>query len=119
MHRYVLLFARIIVFRYQHRAVFDEQLGPMGRAIFYWHVIPIGCFLLLPQRLQFFLFFVSPANSLETQSFGPWSGVQFYGQALIEEFHAADWSAGSWSRTDLSRRGGRCVLSRARSKLSE
>ena len=91
---WALLFARIIVFRYQHRAAFDEQLGPMGRAIFYWHVIPIGCFLLLPQRLQFFLFFVSPANSLETQSFGPSSGVRFYGQALIEEFHAADWSAG-------------------------
>src|SRR5262245_45674039 len=91
---WALLFARIIMFRYQHRAAFDEQLGPMGRAIFYWHVIPIGCFLLLPQRLQFFLFFVSPANSLETQSFGPSSGVRFYGQALIEEFHAADWSAG-------------------------
>jgi len=91
---WALLFIRIIVFRFQNRAVFDEQLGPMGRAIFYWHVIPIGCFLLLPHRLQFFLFFVSPANSLETQSFGPWSGVQFYARALVEEFHAADWSAG-------------------------
>jgi Dolichyl-phosphate-mannose-protein mannosyltransferase len=91
---WALLFVRIIIFRYQNQAVFDEQLGLMGRAIFYWHVIPIGCFLLLPHRLQFFLFFVSPANSLETQSFDPWSGAQFYGRALIEDFHAADWSAG-------------------------
>ena len=90
---WALLFIRILVFRYQHRVVFDDQLGPLGRALFYWHVIPIGCFLLLPQRLQFFLFFVSPANALETQSFGPWSGVEFYARALITEFHAADWSA--------------------------
>jgi Dolichyl-phosphate-mannose-protein mannosyltransferase len=88
---WALLFIRIAVFWYQNRAALE--LGPMGRAMLYWHAIPIGCFLLLPHRLQFFFFFVSPANRLATQRFDPWAGAQHYAQVFVENFQPAPWSA--------------------------
>jgi hypothetical protein len=88
-----LLFIRILVFWYRNRAALEEQLGPMGQAMFYWHAVPIGCFLLLPHRLQFFFFFISPANRLATHRFDPWAGAQHYAQVFVDSFQPAHWSA--------------------------
>jgi len=90
---WALLLIRITILWYRHRAVFNDRIAPAGRAMFYWHAVPIGCFLLLPQRLGFLLFFVSPANSLPEQHFGPWSGAHQYAQVFAEGYQAAHWSA--------------------------
>jgi hypothetical protein len=89
-----LLFIRIVLFWHRYRASFADRFGPLGRAMFYWHFVPLGGFLLLPERLPFLIFFVSPVNSQEVQVFDPWSGARQYVQGFIDTYHAAPWSAG-------------------------
>src|SRR5262249_53248285 len=90
---WALLFVRLAIAWYRHRAAFDARIGPIGRAMFYWQAVPIGVFLLLPQRLQFFLMYVSTANSFPDQHFDPWLGARRYALWLAEEHHVGLWSA--------------------------
>lgn len=90
---WALLFVRLAIAWYRHRAAFDARMGPIGRAMFYWQAVPIGVFLLLPQRLQFFLMYVSTANSFPDQHFDPWLGARRYALWLAEEYHVGLWSA--------------------------
>ena len=89
---WALLFIRLAIAWYRHRAGFDAWLGPVRRAIFYWHAVPIGVFLLLPGRLQFFLMYISPANSFPDQQFDPLLGAWLYVYWLATEYHVAPWS---------------------------
>ena len=89
---WALLFIRLAIAWYRHRDTFDARIGPAGRAIFYWQAVPIGVFLLLPHRLQFFLMYVSTANAFPDQHFNPWIGAQVYLYWLLDHYHVAPWS---------------------------
>lgn len=87
-----LLFLRCAIAWYRHRAVFDEAIGGIGRALFYWQAVPIAVYLLLPHRLQYVVMYLSPANSFPTQHFEPWAAAAFYLRSLTEDYHVAPWS---------------------------
>src|SRR5262245_10410769 len=89
---WVLLFIRIAIAWYRNRAALDRWLGPIGRAMFYWQAVPIGLFLLLPHRLQFFMMYVSSANSFPFQRFDPAFGAWACTHFLLDDYHAAYWS---------------------------
>jgi len=89
---WVLLFIRAAIAWYRNRAAFDAWLGPVGRAMFYWQAVPIGLFLLLPHRLQFFMMYVSSANAFPFQRFDPAFGAWAYSHFLFDDYHAAYWS---------------------------
>ena len=84
---YVVLFARAVQVWWRNRAPIEAALSIPGRALFYWHVVPIAFSFLLPRRLSSFLWFVGPSNA--STPFDPVHGVQLYWQGFAEGFHAA------------------------------
>lgn len=88
---YVLLFLRVALTLRRHRAVIEAALGPAGRSILYFHIVPIAVYFLLPQRLSTFLWFVGPANA--QTSFDVISGIAFYWHEFVNGFHADAWMA--------------------------
>jgi hypothetical protein len=90
---YAILLARAFLWWRRERPSLDRALGPGGRAVFYWHVVPIAASFLLPKRLSAFLWFVGPANSPSPGPYDPLSTAAFYWGAFAEGFSAAPWIA--------------------------
>lgn len=90
---YALLFLRLALLWRRHRAAFDGALGVAGRALFYWHVVPVAISFLLPKRLTAFLWFVGPTNYAWAQPYDPWGGAALYWEAFARGFHLAPWLA--------------------------
>ena len=89
---YALLFWRGVLAWRRHRAVVDTRLGIAGRALFYWHVVPVAASFLLPKRLSTFLWFVGPNNAPGTAHYNPWVAAQVQWMGFAEGFHVAPWA---------------------------
>jgi len=59
------------------------------RPLIGWHMIPVLVWLLWPQRLWHFLFFLSPANAGERPAQSMTEGWTSYWQFLVEDYHLA------------------------------
>ncbi|MEA2779613.1 MAG: hypothetical protein QOK29_1157 [Rhodospirillaceae bacterium] len=88
---YVFLFARTVRSWRRNRAVVDSRLGVAGRAIFYWHLVPLAISFLLPQRLATFLWYVS--NGAASTHYNPVAAVLSQWQGFANGFHVAPWAA--------------------------
>ncbi|NVN88562.1 MAG: glycosyltransferase family 39 protein [Rhodopseudomonas sp.] len=89
---YAVLFVWSALLWRRHRAAIDEALGCAGRALLYWHVMPIAISFLLPRRLSRFLWFVGPANNPNGPLDLP-QAIRFYWDAFADGFHVAPWVA--------------------------
>jgi hypothetical protein len=85
---YAILFARVALWWRRERPAFDSAFGPAGRALIYWHIMPVAVSLLLPKRLSAFLWFVGPANSPSPGPYDPLATAAFYWQAFADGFSA-------------------------------
>jgi hypothetical protein len=88
---YALLLARFGLWWRERRLARGTALGPAGRALLYWHLMPIAISFLLPRRLSAFVWFVGPANA--TTGFDPLDGVVLYWHAFSDGFSATPWAA--------------------------
>ena len=91
---YALLFVRAALAWRTHRAAIRPGLGVAGRALFYWHVVPLLVSFLLPRRLPVLLWYVGPTNFPDPKGgLDLTHALQIYGPALFEGFHVALWTA--------------------------
>jgi hypothetical protein len=90
---FVLVFVRAVLWWRRH-AIGQALLSyPVVRDVLYWHCWPVACYFLLPKRLGYFLWFVSPANALPGQeAFALGNGVAFYFHALQQDYHVFGWT---------------------------
>jgi len=86
---YAILLARAALWWRRERPAFDGALGPEGRALVYWHVVPVAVSFLLPKRLSAFLWFVGPANSPAPGPYDPVASAAFYWRVFADGFSAA------------------------------
>ncbi len=89
---YASLFVWSAIIWKRHRAAIENALGTGGKALLYWHVVPVAISFLLPRRLSSFLWFVGPANNGHA-AFDVSGGLQFYWNAFAEGFNLAPWIA--------------------------
>jgi hypothetical protein len=70
-------------------------VGNRGRQLLYCHLLPETAWLLLPQKLQYFLRYVSPANSSLAQRavYWSWGTLLFYPRAIVTDYHDHAWLA--------------------------
>jgi hypothetical protein len=85
---YALLFAWGALQWRRHRTEIDAALGVPGRALFYWHAVPVAISFLIPKRLASFLWFVGPTNS-PVPGLDPLRGLAVYWSGFSEGFHVS------------------------------
>lgn len=90
---YVVLFLRLALAWWQAGVGWTQKLPAAARQLLWWHAIPVALWFLWPQRLGYFLWFLSPANSCDTQHHGFVNGVRYYGQCLAADYHVSLGSA--------------------------
>jgi hypothetical protein len=88
---YAVLFARCALWWFKRGPGRDTALGPAGRALFYWHLVPVAVSFLFPHRLSAFIGFVGPSNAATGFNLG--EGVLIYWRAFVDGFSAGPWSA--------------------------
>ena len=90
---YAIFFVRALVWwRRERMSLRVQAAGPIVKGLVHWHLLPVACYLLLPKRLGYFLWFVSPANSDQVASgFSLLRGIPFYVRALATDYHSYVW----------------------------
>lgn len=83
---YILLFLRLAWWWWRSGRTWIGQFDRGARQLVYAHALPLGLWFLLPKRLGYFLWFVSPANSYNPHD-SWWQGVAFYWEALSADYH--------------------------------
>jgi hypothetical protein len=89
---YAFLFIRAAVLWRRHRAALEARLGAAGRAIFYWHVVPLALSLLVPKRLYALIWFIG--HPLPPSRYGvPDDVLSVVWAGFAEGFHPGAWAA--------------------------
>lgn len=90
---YVVFFLRLVpVWRRVGRVWldgFDARVAQVVR----WHVLPLAFWFLLPKHPSYFLWYISPANASDAQKVNLLEGLTSYTHWIVEDYHAATWSA--------------------------
>src|SRR5207247_1520920 len=60
---YVTLFIRLVLWWRQTGRAWSRQLAPRLRDVLLWHGGALALWFLLPKRLSYFLWYLSPANN--------------------------------------------------------
>jgi Dolichyl-phosphate-mannose-protein mannosyltransferase len=90
---WAVLFVRAVLLWRKYRKPFDTALGIPGRQVFYWHLLPIGIFFLIPKRLVDVLYFVGANWGQKQFSFHPLHAVSWQWLGFSQGFHVAPWIA--------------------------
>ena len=89
---YAILFVRLTVAWFRYRRSLDTAQGIPGRAILYWHLLPIAVSLLTPGRLSWLLWDVGPMNTFY-EAHDPLSGLIEYAHGIGDGFTVTPWAA--------------------------
>jgi hypothetical protein len=81
----VVLFRLALLWR-RHRATVLAHLDERAQPLFAWHFWPTALWLLLPKRLTYFLWYLSPAQAGEHPQHGLEQSVRFYWSCLTEDY---------------------------------
>jgi hypothetical protein len=86
---YVLLFLRVLPWWWRSGRVAAARLNPPFRQMIYWFVYPLAVWLLWPNRLGTFLWYVTYTQHGGAAEYGPWSGnFWYYWPVLGQDYHA-------------------------------
>ena len=86
------LAARLLLWWRSGGRAFTDTLDPRLRPVLVWHGFALTAWFLLPKRLGFFLWFVSPANSAPQFASTTFpERVSFYLRALTEDYSPQWW----------------------------
>jgi hypothetical protein len=89
---YVAFFIRGILWWKKSGRAWSQALDFRLRQVLRWHLWPVALWLLLPKRLAYFLYFLSPANGANSPTSLFW-GLDFYWSRLQEDYHTGTLSA--------------------------
>jgi hypothetical protein len=90
---YVVLILRLLpVWRCAGRE-WVNGLDVRAAQVVRWHLLPLAFWFLLPKHPSYFLWYVSLANSSDTQKFDLGEGCNSFARWITEDYHAAAWSA--------------------------
>jgi hypothetical protein len=85
---YILVFLRMACWWWKRGATWCRALDVRSRQVVLWHAWPVALWFLWPQRLSFCLWFLSPANSSESQPINFAEGIRYYARFVLENYHA-------------------------------
>jgi hypothetical protein len=89
---YGALFLRALLWWRKKGPAWKQSTNFRVRELVLWHAWPVAIWLVLPKRLGYFLYFLSPANGPNSPvSF--WWGLDFYWQRLQQDYHIGTGSA--------------------------
>lgn len=88
---YIVAFIRVVLWwRREKVAERVANSGPVARGLVYWHAWPAAVYFLLPKRLGYFLWYISPANA-DREAGGLARGMSYYMGALGDDYHVFGW----------------------------
>jgi Dolichyl-phosphate-mannose-protein mannosyltransferase len=90
---WAVLFVRAVLLWRKYRKPFDSALGFAGRRVFYWHLLPIGIFFLIPKRIVDVLWFVGANWGQKPFSFHPLYAISWQWLGFSQGFHVTPWIA--------------------------
>lgn len=89
---YAVLFIRVLLWwRKAGRSWFDG-MGREFLPLACWHVLPVAIYFLLPKRLGYFLWFISPANAPKDAAMSLTDGLTHYHAWIVSDYHVASWT---------------------------
>jgi hypothetical protein len=88
---YVVFFLRVASWWWRAGRGWTARLSPPARTLVFWHALPVAVWFLWPQRLSYFLWFLSPANAPPKGQFDPLEGPSFYWKCLVSDYHPGRW----------------------------
>lgn len=89
---YAIVFLRLLLWWRRGGGTWVRELGTPARQIACFHAWPIAMWFLLPKRLGYFLWYISPADGGNFEQ--SWTdGALLYWRWLIAEYHPALWCA--------------------------
>lgn len=92
---FVALFLRLFLWWRREGRTLSQQLDPRVRPVLVWHGWAMAVWFLIPKRLGFFLWYISPANSSrEIRSTTLLDGFHYYLAALREDYCVWSWQFG-------------------------
>ncbi|QDU62442.1 hypothetical protein Pan216_33090 [Planctomycetes bacterium Pan216] len=65
-----------------------DRIGSEGRRFVWWHLVPIGIWFLVPKRLGYFIWYISPVNGVNSEG-GILAGAKFYAHHLSTDYHVS------------------------------
>src|SRR5262249_1644468 len=80
---YAILFVRLVLWWWKEGYVWSSGFDERVRPILFWHVLPLALWFLLPKRLGYWLWYLSPAQAGEHPQHSVRDGVIFYAQNLV------------------------------------
>lgn len=89
---YVLGFVRLLLWWKRSLKEQVQSFPLRERQFVYWHLWPVAIWFLLPKRLGYFLWYLSPAQQGERAPGSLTEGVAEYWNSIIADYHLGLWS---------------------------
>jgi hypothetical protein len=90
---WAVLFVRAVLLWRKYRKPFDSALGFAGRRVFYWHLLPIGIFFLIPKRIVDVLWVFGADWGQKPFAFRPLHAAAWQWLGFSQGFHVTPWIA--------------------------
>ncbi|MCL6502182.1 MAG: glycosyltransferase family 39 protein [Pirellulales bacterium] len=88
---FLALVARIAVHWREEGAQLWRRLPPGSRVFALWHVVPSAAWFLLPKRLGYFVWYLSPENGPNSE--GGWlAALNYYWACAQDDYHVTAWT---------------------------
>ncbi|MBM4071496.1 MAG: hypothetical protein FJ271_21555 [Planctomycetes bacterium] len=88
---YAVLFLRVLFWWRKYGRSWFDGMGREFLPLAYWHAIPVAVYFLLPKRLGYFLWFISPANAAHDAAMSFTRGLANYHVWIVSDYHIAPW----------------------------
>jgi hypothetical protein len=89
---YVALFVRVLWWWRRTGRAWSVQLPPALRNVLLWHGGAVALWFLLPKRLSYFIWYLSPANNDQPRDSVPFMhGLPYYLQGLQDDYLTLGW----------------------------
>ena len=89
---YIAFFVRLVLWWRQTGRVWSLELPPTLRTVLVWHGSAVALWFLLPKRLSYFIWFLSPSNSdQQRDSVGFMHGLPYYLHGLRDDYLPLSW----------------------------
>lgn len=85
---YAVVFLRAVGWWWREGRTWARGLDGRIRALVYGHVWPVALTFLLPQHLGYFVWYLSPYDSVDSQKASVVNGLREYGRFLATDYHA-------------------------------
>jgi len=83
---YAVVLLRLALAWQAHRAAVLKRLDPRARPLIAWHLWPLAVWFLLPKRLSYFLWYLSPAQAGEHPQYGLEHSTRFYWSCFVQDY---------------------------------